>query len=150
MNNTMMQTMHTMPAGIGTGIQSGYGPGSTQDPNQGLPDNNTYKTSVGFFKNQNSGSTPIGGQPGSSNMAAQALAHRQYIEKIEEQRRRHSSVVRGQMAQQQTPYGVKVQHQSNAPSTTNPDLSPMNMALRMKRSARSPDQQKAGLDQAPV
>jgi hypothetical protein len=53
----MMQTMHTMPAGIGAG-HSGYG---THDPASAIPENATYKTSIGFFDNQNSGSTPIGG-----------------------------------------------------------------------------------------
>lgn len=93
MNSTMLQTMHTMPAGIGAGHQSGYGPGSQHDPTQLMGDNSNFKTSIGFFNNQNSGSTPINGQP--SNLANQTHAQKQFIEKIEEQRKRHSSVVRG-------------------------------------------------------
>lgn len=145
LNSTMMQTMHTMPGGAGGGMPSGYGPGSTQEVAKPMPENgNNFKTAVGFFnKNHNSGSTPITGQPG-SNAAAQALAQRQQIEMIEEQRKRHSSVVRGQVGQS-TPYGVKVKHHPpgiQVPSGGHPDLSPMNMALRVKRTARSPDQQK--------
>lgn len=106
------------------------------------PEGNNFKTSIGFFNNQNSGSTPINGQP--SNAPAQAFAQRQQIEQIEAQRRRHSSVVRGPPGQGTTPYGVKVQHQPGVGG--NPDLSPMNLALRMKRNARSPDQQKGAAD----
>lgn len=149
MNSTMLQTMHTMPAGIGAGHQSGYGPGSHRDPAQLMGDGSNFKTSIGFFNNQNSGSTPINGRP--SNLANQTHAQKQFIEKIEEQRKRHSSVVRGgQAAQGAAPYGVTVQHQPGASAGSNPpDLAPINMALRMKRNARSPDQQLAGSDFGP-
>ena len=43
-----------------------------------------------------------------------------------------------------------VQHQPGASLGSNPaDLAPINMALRMKRDARSPDQQLAGSDFGP-
>ena len=43
-----------------------------------------------------------------------------------------------------------VQHQPGASVGSNPaDLAPINMALRMKRNARSPDQQLAGSDFGP-
>ena len=70
MNSTMLQTMHTMPAGIGAG-QSGYGPGSQRDPAQLMGDNSNFKTSIGFFNNQNSGSTPINGQSNANQTHAQ-------------------------------------------------------------------------------
>ena len=65
---------------------------------------------------------------------------------------RHSSVVRGgQVVQGSAPYGVMVQHQPGASMGSNPaDLAPINMALRMKRNARSPDQQLAGSDFGPA
>ena len=112
LNSTMMQTMHTMPPGIGGGVISGYGPQSSQHPEVGQPkhDQNTYKTSVGFFNQtsrNNAGSTPIGTHntqahlPGGPQMDA-AMHQMQFAMKnhggkqyvMEESRKRHSSVVR--------------------------------------------------------
>ena len=114
LNSTMMQTMHTLPPGIGGGVVSGYGPQSSQHPEvrQPMNDHSTYKTSVGFFNQtsrNNAGSTPINTQHNYNSKNTQAhvpsgphieatqkhlVSKKQYIEKMEESRRRHSSVVR--------------------------------------------------------
>jgi len=114
LNSTMMQTMHTMPPGIGGGVISGYGPQSSQhaEARQPMHDHNTYRTSVGFFKQTSRndvGSTPTGTHntqahvPGGPQMDAAVhkmqfvvknSGSKPYLEQMQDSRKRHSSVAR--------------------------------------------------------